>query len=430
MRIIADYCTATLSDISNTADSLKAHISELVKIANEGSYQSQTSFINLPADTGLVSLATNYLRTLNTANIKYIILCGIGGSNLGVKALYDALYGYYESQAAGRYPKMIFADTIDEELINNLNNSLLSHIEKPEDLLLFNISKSGNTLETHVNFEIIFSLLSEKFNNESVKHRTIFITDQDSPLQNAAQIQNIKFFDMPPKIGGRFSVFSNVGIVPLISAGFNVGEFISGANSARSAGLTTDLSTNPSLLSACVINWLMRTGIGIHNNFFFTPSLESLGKWYRQLVGESLGKDDKGLTPIVSIGSIDLHSMLQLYVGGPKDMFTSFIHSLKGSNVRVPNDLVLPNLGNNIAGKSMGEIMEAIYGGVIKTYKDHNLPHMEIILDGPSLEYNIGEFMMYKMIEVYLLAILIGVDPFTQPNVEGYKKATKKLLLS
>lgn len=428
MRLVADGSGASLPEIQEIVSSLRTHIGDLSKIAENGGYESQASFVNLPADTTIVGKATDFLQTINTSGLKYLIICGIGGSNLGAKDLYDAIYGYYESLTPGRFPKMVFADTVDDQFISNLSATLITRLEDPADFLLFNISKSGKTLETQVNFEITHSLLAEKFGSEMVGKRTVFITNPDSPLSKIGQEKNIKTFEIPKKIGGRFSVFSNVGIVPLMAAGLNVTELINGASTARQAGVNRGISANPSLLSASVIYWTMRTGIGIHDSFFFTPSLESLGKWYRQLVGESLGKDDKGITPTVSIGSIDLHSMLQLYVGGPRDKFTSFIHIPQGHDVKVPDQLLLNSLGNNISGKSTGQIMEAIYGGVIRTYKEQNLPHMEIILDGPSIEYNIGEFMMFKMIEVYYLAMLLGVDPFTQPNVEGYKKETKLLL--
>ena len=159
----------------------------------------------------------------------------------------------------------------------------------------------------------------------------------------------------------------------------------------------------------------MQKKISLLNEFYFAPELESLGKWYRQLVGESLGKShDVGITPIVSIGSTDLHSMAQLYFGGPRDKFTNLI--------RVENEQ-----GTAALAKSFFKIMNAIYGGVRAAYIKNQLPFTEIIFEDIS-EHTLGAYMQFKTMEIMYLGRLMDVNAFDQPAVEDYKEETRKLL--
>ena len=166
--------------------------------------------------------------------------------------------------------------------------------------------------------------------------------------------------------------------------------------------------------------------------------MESVGKWYRQLTGESIGKREnldgeeahEGITPIVSIGSTDLHSMAQLFYGGPHDKLTTLVYAKQSpAEVKVPQDLVFPGLVDDITGKSYKEIMQAIYGGVKKAYEKNGLPYMEILFPEIS-EYTVGQFLQFKMCEMMYLAQLLNVNAFNQPAVEDYKSETRELLKS
>ena len=189
------------------------------------------------------------------------------------------------------------------------------------------------------------------------------------------------------------------------------------------------------MVSAAVLFENFRMGKTINDNFIFHPELESLGKWHRQLMAESLGKGTEGeggtvrvgITPTVSLGSIDLHSLGQLYVAGPRDKFTTFVWSASQDRSGVSTERVFPALAPEVKGKSFAEIMRAIYEGVKKTYIREGLPFVEIVLKDTS-PYSLGEFMQFKMIETMFLGRLLDVNPFDQPNVESYKVETKKLL--
>ena len=168
-------------------------------------------------------------------------------------------------------------------------------------------------------------------------------------------------------------------------------------------------------------------GHTIHNTFFFAPELESLGKWYRQLMAESLGKDGKGLTPIVSIGSTDLHSMAQLYFGGANNTITNIVTAPSKGTVRVPKKLVFPGLVENVSGKSLESIMQAISQGTKTTYKKLKRPMVSIELEKLDAR-ELGYYLQTRMIEIMYLAQLLDVNAFDQPMVKSYKKETRGLL--
>jgi len=176
-------------------------------------------------------------------------------------------------------------------------------------------------------------------------------------------------------------------------------------------------------------------GFTINDNFFFHPELESVGKWYRQLMGESVGKEQSltgevvhaGITPTVSLGSTDLHSVGQLYLGGPKDKLTTFVSSKQTASLSVPDERVFPNLVPMITGRSAADIMAAILQGVKIAYQKADLPFMEVVLDSLD-EESIGAYLQFKMLEMMYLGQLLSVNSFDQPNVESYKVETKQIL--
>ena len=237
-------------------------------------------------------------------------------------------------------------------------------------------------------------------------------------------------------IGGRFSVFSAVGLFPLAVAGFDIDQLLAGIQDMRDQCLEDDVDANPALASAVLQYLQHRRGLRIHNTFFFNPELELVGKWYRQLMGESLGKEtnlagatvQEGITPIISIGSTDLHSMAQLYLAGPRDKFTTFIYCAAGDKeIQVPTDRVFTGITEAVTGKSLIQVMNAIYGGIKKTYEKKKLPFCEITLPEISLT-TLGAMLQFKMMEMIYLASLLNVNCFDQPNVEDYKTETKNLL--
>jgi glucose-6-phosphate isomerase len=337
--------------------------------------------------------------------------------------------GYRDVMRIGEYPRLFFAETTDPEWLLRML-SLLDTVTTPEEVLVSVISKSGGTTETLANFEIVMEALRGKLGD--MNERVVAITDGDSKLMQAANEKGIAALDIPLPVGGRYSVLSAVGLFPLLSVGIDIEAIRRGAVAILDSSLSGE---NIAARSAAVLALQQKRGHHINDNFFFHPELESVGKWYRQLMGESVGKEKSlngdvvhaGITPTVSLGSTDLHSVGQLYLGGPKDKLTTFVSSKQAFSVKVPTERVFPELVPMISGKSATAIMAAILEGVKIAYQKADLPFMEIVLDAVD-EESIGAFLQFKMLEMMYLGQLLGVNSFDQPNVESYKIETKRLL--
>jgi len=412
------------------------HLATYLKLLNEV-YKTKAgnlheSSINLVRDPELLKTLKTLVREKGGKKLKYIIVAGIGGSNLGTKAVYDALFGFFDVLEPNRFPKIIFADTTHPEILKKLHKLVTHDIKSADEILLNIISKSGGTTETAANTEVILDMLRRKI--KFPLDRLVVTTDEGSKLWNLAKEKNVALLEIPKPVGGRFSVFSAVGLFPLLLSGIDIGALLGGANVVLKKCLSNELS-NPALISAATLQKNYAMGKNIFDSFIFNPELESLGKWYRQLLGESIGKEENqkgdlvniGITPTVSIGSTDLHSVGQLYLGGPKDKFTAFISAEKSnSDVKTPEKFTFPVV-QGITGISVQKIRNAILNGVKAAYRKKNLPYLEIKLPDISAG-SIGEFMQFKMIEIMFLGNLLGVNAFDQPNVELYKTETKRLL--
>jgi len=410
--------------IKETAQSIWPYIKSLKKI-KPNNYEASESSINLPSDKSILNQIKAVVQKIDIKGLKYVVVLGLGGSNLGAKAIYDSLLGYKDLFESNYFPKLLFCDTNDPEYTSKLVEFLKKNIKKSSELIINYISKSGSTTEASANFEIFVDNLKSKL--KDVSSRVIITTDQDSKLWNMAKEKNIPTLSIPKTVGGRYSIFSAVGLLPLLLGNVNIQALLDGAQDVISACLSENPLENPALISASILYLQAKEGKNINDNFFFHLEHESLGKWYRQLMGESIGKDGKGITPTVSIGSTDLHSVAQLYFGGPRDKITTFIWSKKSANdLTVPNKLLFPII-TNIQNKKLSEIMSAIREGVKISYLNQKMPYTEIVLDDLS-EKSLGQFMQFKMIEIMYLAKLLQVNAFDQPHVELYKIETKKLL--
>jgi glucose-6-phosphate isomerase len=417
---------------------LNSYISYLHDFVSNINYEEKEASLNLVNDQSICEQVLKLAKEISSPKLKYVIVVGIGGSNLGAMAIYNALSRNMPAFSFDK-PKIIFLDTNNFKLILNTIEVLKKEVSSPEEIVLNIISKSGGTTETLVNFEIIYEALVTQFNikREVLASRVVATTDENSKLWIVAEKSNFKKISIPKKVGGRFSVLSAVGLLPLALVGIDIEELVFGAKDMLDKCVLNDVEKNPSLVSAISLYLHNKEGKNIVNTFIFNSELEALGKWYSQLVGESIGKEyDKdgklvniGITPIVSVGSTDLHSVAQLFLGGPKDKFTFFLHSLENTGIIVPKDLVSLDINPIIAEKDLNEIMRAIINGTEEVYKKQGLPFIDINFSEISA-YSIGAFMQLKMVETMLLAHLFNLDAFDQPNVEAYKIETKKILES
>ncbi len=428
----ADTSTIQQSEIDQVTEPISAYIDEMNKTVSSGEYTALESSINLPSDELNITAVLEMVKQKVSPSLKYIVNIGIGGSYLGTKAVYDALYGTYDYPEETRFPKMIFADTTNPEIMTRLVNFIEKHVNTPEEILINSISKSGSTTETIVNTELIMAVLHKKFQNAN--DRLVVTTDDGSKFQKLAQSQGISTLSIPKLVGGRYSVLSAVGLFSLACAGIDIKQLLKGALAMRTMCLKKD--NNPALTSAALLFITSKKGFVMNDNFFFNTQLESLGKWYRQLMGESIGKEKNtkgeivhaGITPTVSIGSNDLHSVVQLYWGGPHDKYTTFCwNDQTQKDTMTPQTLQFAGLIEHIDNRKVSDIMAAIYGSVKIAYSSLKLPYCEITLNGITPE-ELGAYMQFKMIEMMFLGKLLDVNTFDQPNVELYKVETKRLL--
>ena len=416
-------------------EKLRDYIDYIGKVSKSMDYETAESSINLSLDENSKKVLFDKIKERKNKELKYIIVVGIGGSNLGTMALYRALRGRLDVFLHENDPKMIFVDTVSPSLITQIVNFLNGQVKNPEEVLVNMVSKSGNTTETVANFEVIYSVLKKRF-GDAANDRLVFTTAKGTKLWQLAEEKKIDLLEVPQKVSGRYSVLSPVGLFPLGLANFNVDRFLEGASEMVQKCLNHDTYQNPALASAILTHFHYGRGIRIYNNFYFNPELKSLGKWYTQLMAESIGKEfdtdnqkvNTGITPIVSIGSTDLHPMAQLFFAGPRDKFTQFVYASQkeGSSV-VPSELFLPGLVPDIGGKKTVDIMDAIFEGVKIAFYKNGLPYSEIIMHEIT-EDTLGQYLQLKMIETMYLAHLLGVNAFDQPKVEDYKRETREIL--
>lgn len=407
------------------------YIAQVQAVMQSKDFNEPESSVNLPFDDNIINSVKELSHKLVSQSLKYFVIIGIGGSNLGSKAIYEALLGFQDSlQPNIDRAKILFIDTNNSRLITEFIK-LIDSINSPDEIIVNVITKSGGTTEVIANAEIVISKLIEK--SDDFKKRVVFTTTFEGHLWNYA-IENGYECLVHQNVGGRYSVMSAVGLFPLYSVGVNVDKLLEGAKQSLIDNSTNNRDNN-SLVSAILLSENLKRGKTINDNFIFNGELESLGKWYRQLMGESIGKQQdihdndvfRGITPIVSIGSTDLHSMGQLYLGGPKDKYTTFISGKTDKDIIISDNRVFEGIVEDISGKRFNDIGFAILKGTQAAYINQNLPFSEIILEGIN-EYELGYFMQFKMLEMMYLANLLEVNAFDQPNVELYKIETKKIL--
>lgn len=346
-----------------------------------------------------------------------VVVVGIGGSSLGIESIHEAL----------RSPHTPHLHVLDAVSDHNLHTVVRALRTVPKDrLAVCIISKSGGTTETLTNAEVLLTELTQLYGEEPYD-RVVCIGDRENPLLELGATLGTHVVSMQKAIGGRFSVFSPVGLVPLRLLGYNSEALLEGlAQTMREECDTLAAEGASSLYNQ------LQHGVRTVNFFVFDTRLEKLGRWYRQLTAESLGKAEDvdgnpveiGFIPTIST-PVELHSTGQLYFSGFKGVLTDFLSVADQEMLYdVRQNAVI---ASKVAGKSMQEIAYAIEGGVVAAYKERNLPFRRTTLSRLS-ERELGLFMGVRMLETMYLAKLMNVDAFSQPNVELYKDKTRDIL--
>jgi glucose-6-phosphate isomerase len=376
--------------------------------------------LNVPFDTSIFSDIKHFVEDTRSDKLKYVFVIGIGGSNLGPRALYNALKIPGGTQA-------VWIDTVDEANLDNVFEIIKGTSDKEEIAVVIS-SKSGKTTETLVNAGNILNFFEEKY--KDIYDRVAVVTDKDSSLDVWADEHRVERFHIPTVVGGRFSVFTAVGMLPLLLLGHDVTEIVRGAQEAVENFSEEAFAVE----SARAIFVSHKDGKNILDTFLFKPELEDYGKWYRQLIAESLGKERDienktvyaGITPTVSIGSTDLHSVGQLYIGGPRDKVSMFVSSRENDLMKISKHSISRDV-SFVHGKKVGSINKAILDGVIEVYGKNNFPFIHIEFEENKMR-ELGYIMQSLMIQTMVLGFLMNINAFNQPNVESYKTVTRDIL--
>ena len=352
-----------------------------------------------------------------------LVVAGIGGSYLGARAVIEAVKGLYHNELEDG-PKIYFCG-------NSISPSYLNDIIalcKGKKFSINVISKSGTTTETSLAFRVLRKLLEDEMGVEEANKRIYATTDRaKGTLKQLADAQGWPTFVVPDDVGGRYSVLSAVGLLPIAAAGISIDELMKGAADAmeRFSVLSPD---NDAYKYAAIRNILYRKGKAVEILECYEPNFTLMNEWYKQLFGESEGKDDKGIFPSAATFSTDLHSLGQFIQDGSKLMFETVMH------IKTPkSDLFLEPDKDNLDGlnfltnQNMSVVNEKAYQGTILAHTEGGVPNIVIDVDKLD-EENLGEMIYFFEKACAISGYMLGVNPFNQPGVESYKKNMFALL--
>lgn len=358
---------------------------------------------------------------------KVVVVVGIGGSYLGARAIIDALNNSFDwLQTKRENPIIIYAG-------NNLSEDYLYELIKyleDKDFGIINISKSGTTTEPAVAFRLLKDLLEEQVGKSEARNRIIAITDAEKgALRTLATIEKYKTFVIPDDVGGRYSVLTPVGLLPIAVAGFDIRKLVHGAvTMEKNTGTNVAFEYNLSAIYAVIRNELYKKGKKIEILVNYHPKLHYFAEWWKQLFGESEGKDNKGIFPAAVDFTTDLHSMGQWIQEGERTIFETVI-SINEPNYKVviPHDNQNLDGLNYLEGKRVDEVNKMAELGTRIAHVDGGVPN--ILIEIPKLdEESLGQLIYFFEKACGISGYLLGVNPFNQPGVEAYKRNMFALL--
>jgi glucose-6-phosphate isomerase len=400
------------------------YFSEFVKVAHnmlhekKGPGSDYLGWVNLPLqydkeEFARIKESAQRIRSNSDA----LVVIGIGGSYLGARSAIEALSHTFHNQMDGK-TQVYFAG-------QNISSTYISHLLElleGKDISLNVISKSGTTTEPAIAFRILRDYMEKKYGKEEAKKRIYATTDSSKgALKKLADEEGYETFVIPDDVGGRYSVLTAVGLLPIAAAGLDIDQMMAGAAAAAQKYNNDDLSTNESYQYAAVRNALYRKGKSIELLANFEPSLHFVSEWWKQLFGESEGKDQKGLYPASVDFTTDLHSMGQYVQEGRRDLIETVL-SVKKPRVELTIEEDSSNLDglNFIAGMTMDEVNKKAAEGTRLAHVDGGVPNLIVELDALN-EYTYGEMVYFFEKACGISGLLLGVNPFDQPGVEAYK---------
>jgi len=362
------------------------------------------------------------------SDTEVLLVIGIGGSYLGARAAIECLrHSFYNSvsKEVRKTPEIYFCG-------NNISSVYMNHLKEVignKDFSINIISKSGTTTEPAIAFRVFKKILNEKYGRKEAAKRIYATTDKSrGALKNLATEEGYETFVVPDDVGGRFSVLTAVGLLPIAVSGADITKLMEGAASMRNYCLTNSYENNDALLYAAVRNVLLRKGKSIEILVNYEPSLHFVSEWWKQLFGESEGKDQKGIFPAAVDFTTDLHSMGQFIQDGQRTMFETVINVEKSASeiILEEEEIDLDGL-NYLAGKSVDFVNKSAMKGTLLAHTDGNVPNLSVSMPEKN-EFFLGELFYFFEFACGVSGYTLGVNPFDQPGVESYKKNMFALL--
>ncbi len=412
-----------------------AYMAKLVEDAKEvlvsksGAGNDFLGWIDLPVDYDKEEFARiKKAAEKIQSDSEVLVVIGIGGSYLGARAAIEFLrHGFYNmvSPEIRKTPEIYFAG-------NNISSSYMKgllDVIGDRDFSVNIISKSGTTTEPAIAFRVFKKKLEEKYGKEEAAKRIYATTDKArGALKNLATEEGYESFVVPDDVGGRFSVLTAVGLLPIAVSGADIDKLMEGAAAGREVALNAPFAENDAMKYAALRNIFLRKGKNIEILANYEPSLHFVSEWWKQLYGESEGKDQKGIFPASVDLTTDLHSMGQFIQDGSRNLFETVlcIESVKDEILLEEEPVDLDGL-NYLAGQSMEFVNNSAMNGTILAHTDGQVPNLMIKLPEQN-EYYLGQLFYFFEFACGLSGYLLGVNPFDQPGVESYKKNMFALL--
>ena len=430
-KVSFDYSKAAPFIGAHEVDFMKKTVCDArdVLVSKTGAGNDFLGWIDLPVDYDKEEFARIKKAAAKIQSDSDVLLViGIGGSYLGARAAIEFLrHSFYNSvsEEIRKTPEIYFVG-------NSISSTYIKHLIDvigDRDFSINMISKSGTTTEPAIAFRVFKEMMEKKYGKEEAAKRIYATTDRaKGSLKGLATEEGYESFVVPDDVGGRFSVLTAVGLLPIAVSGADIDKLMEGAAEGRRLALEKEYEKNDALLYAAIRNILLRKGKSVEILANYEPSVHYVSEWWKQLYGESEGKDQKGIFPASVDLTTDLHSMGQFIQDGARIMFETVINIEKSREEIIINEEPVDLDGlNYLAGKSVDFVNKSAMNGTILAHTDGQVPNLMVNVPEVN-EYYLGELFYFFEFACGVSGYLLGVNPFNQPGVESYKKNMFALL--
>ena len=426
LKLNTNYLKDFISDADYKAIDSEIRASHKTLTEKTGAGNDFLGWVDLPEnydkeEFARIKLAAQKIRS----DSEVLVVIGIGGSYLGARAAIEFCKSQNYNLVCKDTPQIFFSG-------NSISSAALNEILsicKDKDFSVNVISKSGTTTEPAISFRIFRELLEKKYGKAEAAKRIYVTTDKaKGTLKALSDEEGYETFVVPDDVGGRYSVLTAVGLLPIAAAGIDIDAMMQGANDARKAYTDPDMEKNDCYKYAAIRNILYRKGKAVEMMVAYEPDYTMMNEWFKQLFGESEGKDGKGLYPSSAVFSTDLHSMGQFIQQGSRVLFeTAVVFDEPKTEVVIEKDEANADGLNFLAGKTMSYVNRKAFEGTVLAHVDGGVPN--VVLELPKMDaYHFGYLVYFLEKACAISGYTLGVNPFNQPGVESYKNNMFALL--